>query len=204
MTTKEKILNAALMLFNRDGIDHVTTRDIAAETVISQGNLHYHFSSKESLIKSLYMLFMQETKQAERFQGSPLSPADLLEAMQDSFRIMYNYRFLVFDREAVWHRIPEIKVAYLSAIEQKKEHIWSMIRDYRKSGILRTDLSDDQYLHLARQFIFLNSSWLHGMAYIESGEKPYVTFAGFTFKIWIPYLTTQGKTAWDAVIRSHL
>ena len=39
MTTKEKIIDTALQLFNKQGIDPVTTRHIAKEMNISHGNL---------------------------------------------------------------------------------------------------------------------------------------------------------------------
>ena len=48
------ILKAALSLFNARGTQPVSTNHIAAELGISVGNLYWHFSDKESIVRDLY------------------------------------------------------------------------------------------------------------------------------------------------------
>ena len=50
---REHILESALVLFNTNGIDAVTTRDIARKAKISQGNLTYHFPAKNDIVLAL-------------------------------------------------------------------------------------------------------------------------------------------------------
>src|SRR5512137_3067511 len=52
--TRERILDAALVLFNADGSHAVSTRHIAARLGISPGNLYYHFGNKEEIVLCLY------------------------------------------------------------------------------------------------------------------------------------------------------
>ena len=53
MTTKEKILESSIRLFNQNGLVNVRLQHIADATGISVGNLAYHYYSKEAIIKQI-------------------------------------------------------------------------------------------------------------------------------------------------------
>lgn len=55
MDSKDKILNAALKLFIKEGFHGTSTSKIAEEAGVSNGTLFHHFKTKESLISSLYL-----------------------------------------------------------------------------------------------------------------------------------------------------
>ena len=52
--TAQRILEAALDLFNRFGEPNVSTTLVAGELGISPGNLYYHYPAKDELINRLY------------------------------------------------------------------------------------------------------------------------------------------------------
>ena len=52
--TRDRILDAALELFNERGTAAVTTNHVAARAGISPGNLYYWFSDKDEIIRELY------------------------------------------------------------------------------------------------------------------------------------------------------
>jgi AcrR family transcriptional regulator len=53
--TKVKILNTARDLFNKEGYNRVSMRDIAAALDMSVGNLTYHFKKKEDLVEAIVL-----------------------------------------------------------------------------------------------------------------------------------------------------
>lgn len=65
--TKEKILDAALTLFNEQGCGTISTNHIAKECGISVGNLYFHYANKSEIIRALYerMLADWDTTQAK-------------------------------------------------------------------------------------------------------------------------------------------
>jgi len=54
MTKKQKIVQAALHLFVKNGIENTPTSRIIAEAGVATGTLFYHFRNKEELINALY------------------------------------------------------------------------------------------------------------------------------------------------------
>ncbi len=51
--TKDRIIDTATELFNEYGTGAVSTNHIAKESGISTGNLYYHFSNKEEIIRMI-------------------------------------------------------------------------------------------------------------------------------------------------------
>lgn len=52
-STKEKIVQSAIKLFNANGLVNVRLQHIADETGISVGNLAYHYCSKKALVETI-------------------------------------------------------------------------------------------------------------------------------------------------------
>ena len=55
MSTRDLILEVALVLLNERGESIVTSVDLANEMNISPGNLYYHFKGKEQVVEELYL-----------------------------------------------------------------------------------------------------------------------------------------------------
>src|SRR5882672_3618105 len=52
--TVARIVEGALALLNREGGADVTTNHIAAHLGMSPGNLYYHFSNREEIVRALF------------------------------------------------------------------------------------------------------------------------------------------------------
>ena len=59
-TTKEKIIETSINLFNEKGCLNTSTRHIADELGISIGNLYYHFKNKEEIVIEIYEIFSKK------------------------------------------------------------------------------------------------------------------------------------------------
>jgi len=57
-TTKEKIIETSINLFNEKGCLNTSTRHISDELGISVGNLYYHFKNKEDILIEIFINYV--------------------------------------------------------------------------------------------------------------------------------------------------
>ncbi len=98
--TRERIVDTALRLFNSQGYGVVTTAALAAACGIAEGNLWYHFKTRQALLDAIGTRFaaaieLRLTMRPGRDQLADY--AALLEAIMAEFRA---FRFLYRDQQA--------------------------------------------------------------------------------------------------------
>lgn len=107
--TRDRILDVALRLMNRSGESGVSTAAIADSVGISQGNLHYHFRTKATIVDALLMRF--ERAMAELLDdGIParVSVDDAWLFLQLLVETVERHRFLVRDLEPLGAQHPRL------------------------------------------------------------------------------------------------
>lgn len=140
MKTKERILQASLLLFNEEGETHVTTVDVANSLDISPGNLYYHFKGKEVIILALFQ--RHEASFSELLQA-PLSQQLKIEDawyyLYLIFEEIYQYRFLYQDISQLLLHYPPLNKRFRSLIQQQFRTANSLIRQLCKVDIIDID-----------------------------------------------------------------
>lgn len=100
MSTKDKIIETAVALFNEQGTAAVSTNHIAAACNISPGNLYYHFRNKADIIRAI---FQQMTQVGVDEYGAIITqyPPGTAESMEQTFLMIqqFNWRYRFFKRE---------------------------------------------------------------------------------------------------------
>ncbi|MGV1754409.1 TetR/AcrR family transcriptional regulator [Agrobacterium sp. CG674] len=111
LSTRDRILEASLALLNEKGPDRVTTAEIARTVGINEGNLYYHFKTKEAL---LVALFQQLEADAIAFSsaigGNEITEAAAYAAfMRDWFSIVWTHRYMFRDLPGIMANAPSLK-----------------------------------------------------------------------------------------------
>ncbi|MBD8688323.1 MULTISPECIES: TetR/AcrR family transcriptional regulator [unclassified Rhizobium] len=110
-STRNRILKVSLALLNEKGPDRVTTAEIARTVGINEGNLYYHFKTKEAL---LVALFQQLETDAIAF-SSAIGANEITEAgaypafMRDWFSIVWTHRYMFRDLPGVMANAPSLR-----------------------------------------------------------------------------------------------
>lgn len=102
MSNRSRILIAALRLFNDRGSHAVSTNHIARAAGISVGNLYYHFTSKEEIIRELFEQLDAAWKARLNVPDPPrVRWEDLLALISEHFAIVWDYRFFYREQMAL-------------------------------------------------------------------------------------------------------
>jgi AcrR family transcriptional regulator len=131
MKTPDKIIDAAIELFNQRGTKNVTTNHIAAAIGISPGNLYYHFRNKQDIIRAIFEQ-MDAYGLDQYLQIASSAQPGSLELLERTFVMIqeYNWRYRFFKREltalvmddpVLQERFQQTNKAMLGVIRQANE-----------------------------------------------------------------------------------
>ncbi len=170
MNTKQKILETALVLFNQESINQVTTNHIAATLGISPGNLYYHYRNKEDIIRALFNDFDQRTEAIFVLPEDRLpNLSDLESLIEANFEIQWQYRFLFRDLLGLLRRDPELEMTYRQHRQRGFEGNRELIRIFAANGVI-APIKDDNDLDVLTRLIWLVSDfWISSL---ELGGEP--------------------------------
>jgi len=196
MTTKERILKAALKLFNKYGINRITVRHIAKELKMSHGNLCYHFPNTNTIIAALYENLVEQFNVIlDSLEPNENAFEALTQSMYKIFDLVNKYKFLFLHFVEIGRRIPSIKRRHFELIEMRKIQIRQFTTIFQNEGYYRKDLPDSQYEWLITQIFIYGDFWLSSSELLYQGnQKDKVNFylQGY-MALFIPYLTEKGK-----------
>lgn len=197
MTTKEKILDTARMLFNEHGIRSITTRHIAASMGISPGNLHYHFKHTEDVVIALFeQLKKKYDKIIEEVQNLPLKHlGDLVPVFNTLYDQINDYRFLFlhFVEISIW--IPEIKNDYRQLLSRREEQFRDWLDTLEKEGILMA-IPDQTKADLVKKLFIIGDFWLsHNILHNQyTGDEARRDFVSALLSVLLPYVNDSAKS----------
>lgn len=111
MSTRDLILEVAIVLLNERGESIVTSVDLAHEMNISPGNLYYHFKGKEQVVEELYTQFHARVLVAlqeitAQTKGDPKETLAGLALVSD---VLQQFKFISQDLRGLHERYPRLR-----------------------------------------------------------------------------------------------
>lgn len=167
-TTPERIANAALRRFNRNGYASTTLAEIANDVGISQGNLTYHFPTKLDLALCLseQVRARMEERRDQHVRGDLAT--DYIEQLRDGMEMTWTFRFFLRDRGIFEHIdavVPPSPILVASFNERRE-----LIGRIDGEGWFRSDVEIDLDM-LARSLWILSRHWMDHLREMEQRDE---------------------------------
>ena len=138
--TYSRIVEASLMLFNEEGERNISTNHIAAHLGISPGNLYYHFRNKDEIIVQLFKRYSEDLLQYLRRVVLPKNVCVAIRYMAGIYDVMWRYRFLFSDVNALLARSAELLGEHNNFTHAKVSPLLvELLTQLNKEGIIRAD-----------------------------------------------------------------
>ena len=198
-TTRNKITDAALMLFNRQGLQNVTLQQIADEARISVGNLAYHFHDKEQILKKIGNLISADMDKILRLWKNLPGLLDFDNQLTRLYHLLDTYSFYFLD-------ILEIKRLYPDMHSIQQEHIANFIlqlQQWFESNTKRElilELKSEQTRKIAEMIWFISSFWMTKKKILEKEEFFEGAFKDMIWQQIRPFMTDQGINEFEIIV----
>lgn len=169
---KDKILDIAIDLFNKNGCINTSTRHIADALGISVGNLYYYFENKEDIIIALYVQFMDlVAKQLTTLKEDIDMPFDFYNFLMAQMEYEMRYQFFRSELNNLYTSYPKLKSILQQEILAKSNAIKEVYKHQIKYGYI-VEVDEEELGYLCANSWVLNAQWeIYWIMQKEENEK---------------------------------
>jgi len=203
--TRQRILDASLVMFNAQGEPNVTTNHIADELEISPGNLYYHFRNKDDIIEQLFARF------EERMDSALAAPEGRLPGLEDIwlqlhlvFEAIWDYRFLYRDLVEILSRNRRLRLRFARILKRADEQAHAVMRGLSQAGVMRA--SGDELAATATNVLVIATFWLNYAAARGDKDEHAAIRAGIVqvMMLLAPFLRDAERLHLNTLIRAYI
>ena len=190
--TKQRILDAALQLFNEEGYVNVRLAQIAEQADMSVGNMAYHFPHKMQILEGIY-----EELQAEQQQllaGINLAPLfeNFDHFIQSTYHLQKKYIFFYLDTLELIRTSEALKKAYREHLQWQRMQLELLLEFNRARGVVEWGANLENPQRLARHLRHMMDSW-HSLQLIEGlAADDFGAYRSCAWSVLQPYFTDMG------------
>ncbi len=201
LSTKQKILQSSLLLFNKHGIANVRLQQIADETGISVGNLAYHFKNKEAIIEAAEESLKDDlTDVLSTYRLFP-NLIDFDHQLTKYYEFIEKYPFYFSDLIEIQRVIPRLHRTRRQYIAKMISQIRKRFEFNEKRDVVRSEEVKGSYDLLANSIWVLISFWhIQVIARGVTQESSLELFKETVWNLIYPYFTEKGRAEFEQLI----
>jgi AcrR family transcriptional regulator len=188
---RERIFENARSLFNEQGYNNVSMRNIADSLGISVGNLTYHFRRKEALVEAVVL----EQHKNYKKTAAPKT----LEELHDCFKRVLGHQeknlYYFHHYRQLMQLSPQIYQIQKSVIQDLHDNIESGFQNLNRAGMIKFDEIPGQSENL---ILTILSICAYGIVFSE------INLPGCIWSLIYPLLTASGRSVYHSKIENDL
>lgn len=164
-TTQQRILQAALELFNAEGTAAVSASRIAERCGVSKGNLQYHFPNKRDVVFALFQSAVAEMNAG--WYRDHLAPT--LEHMAAMFvrqlQLIVKYRFFYREQAGLLRQDPQLRRRYVENRERRLQVIEQFMHALARRGLMSLPSDPRRLRSIVEVTWILSENWVNYTEY---------------------------------------
>ncbi|PHN03814.1 TetR/AcrR family transcriptional regulator [Flavilitoribacter nigricans] len=199
-STKQKILAAALQLFNRDGLVNVRLQHIADEAFVSVGNLAYHYANKEAIVLAIYETLAQRQEALlTEYRIVPLFD-NIDRLIRLSFHLQQDYIFFYLDTLEISRAYPAVAAAHRQHIVPQIGQLRAMLDFNAARGALVSEPVSGAFDQLSEQLWMTMDFWRYQRAVRAEDYNNEPAYRQAVWALLLPYFTAMGKLEYQQML----
>ena len=203
MGRKQEIIDTALEIFNKDGYGNVSTYNISKKLEMSQGNLTYHFPTKQVLINTLAKNMISEIDEFVLNIDNDFSPKDFYNNLYKTFEINLKYKFIYLNYANIILNDDDLNEYFIQNSKDRKKLLYSILESFVKNSYTINDEILSQNDVLADNINLIAVYWVpESEIYHKSKSKKEIIHhhLSLIFRQFSPYLSEKGKANLKGII----
>lgn len=141
LSTKSRILDKALELFNEEGVSALSAVDIATALGISPGHLYYHFKGRSEIVAALAAAYRAEVDMvldalADTLRADGASLETLWTYVHILIEEAWDARFLYREAAALVMRSPDLAAVFRHVANRERTTLAVVLGDLGHAGVI--------------------------------------------------------------------
>lgn len=191
--TRHRIRQSAIKLFNEQGLVNVRLQHISDDTIISLGNITYHYKTKDDIIAAIWEAVKQEqVTLLTEFRTLPLFE-DIERFLAASFVLQQKYRFFYQDTLEVVRAYPKVGIAHRQHTHWQAQQVGMVFQFNEARGVFVPEPEAGFYAGLADSWLWMLDNWIHRRGVMGEDTQDYPSFATVMWRALMPVFTPQGR-----------
>jgi len=159
VSNKERVLDAARVLFNDRGSGRVSTNHIAEAAGISPGNLYYHFRNKGEIIRELFERLFERWNETFEIPDGRASLADMESLIHANYELIWEYRFAYREMAVLTRDDPALAARYREMRDRGYEGFEALIDAFVAAGVMRPPQDREELAQLTDLCWLVSEQW---------------------------------------------